>query len=93
MERLPGIIRVINRRIIILAAAVGATEEYLVQRKEIVKEPEYDWQNFLEHPIHNQLTDRIRGGIKRELEIVKKVDKTALVKGAATRVGKKFVGI
>ena len=82
-----------TRRIIVLAAAAGATEEYLAQRKGIVEAPELEWVNFLQNPGDPGLTDRFMGGIKRELEIVKKVGKTGLVKGAATRVAKKIVGI
>src|SRR3989344_5007557 len=85
--------RVMTRRVIVLAAAVGVTGEYLVQRKGIVEAPELEWGNFLQNPVDPSLTDRIAGGVRRELEIVKRVDKAGLAMGAATRVVKQVVGI
>lgn len=85
--------RAISRRIIALAAAAGVTEEYLAQRKGIVEVSEIGWVSFLRNPDDPSLTDRVVGGVRRELEIVKKVDKRRLVKGAATRVAKRIVGI
>ena len=72
---------------------MGVTEEYLAQRKGIVEASELEWVNFL--PRNEALTLRgwVAGGIKREMEVVKKTAKIRLAKGAATRVAKKIVGI
>ena len=86
--------RAVTRRVVFLAAAVGATEEYLGQRKVIVEETGLGLVNFLRNPEgYSSLADKVAGGVRRELEIIRKVDKKELVKGTATRVAKKIAGI